>query len=509
MEVFGLCILVIAVLLRLWPRLRHADLVYHDAAFHLAYIDLIRRHGFRPPESDPRFLVVGRGEYPAGYHRLLALLGNRATRLVDRFGGAAFDLGTGAIIAFALYWHSFVDAGLIPGLVGLYLIFPTLVAPVGGPRAYGLTPRVFSEFLFASMIGATLFLYPASDLFHESVLFVGLSITAAAVLLSSRFGLQNLVFVAPVLTIIGRDPMPVAIVFVAMALAYVAAREFFPRQLEGHCAFLSRLAWTYRRGQLGTFELQRIFELWTAGRKWATLRYAVAENALVAGTVWQPLLIPAVAVGLTSSDLGPSQGVSIAFCLAAIIPWVATSLGVLQVLGRGDRYLMQALPAQWFLAWSLVDGPLQGSAMVVLFGVSVPIYWIGFKSFLRKAGQFDLTSKMAIAEIIDREPRSVLLCLNLKDAHAMYLLSRARLVAPIQLISAVDQDEAFMARLWGQYPMINAANLDHLIVEYGARYVLARNKDLERPGPDGRPLYRLDRYSEIHRNRRYRLFRVG
>jgi hypothetical protein len=487
-------VLLAGVILRIWPRLKWPVLLLHDAPFHYAYIDLIRRHGFHVPKSDSRFLILGRGDYPAGYHYVLARLGPAITHWIDRFGGALYAFIAATFMVGALYRYEFIDLELAPALVGLYMIFPNNLSERGAPRGYDLTVRDVAEFLFAAIIGALLFFYPTPGPGSEITLFLFLSIATAAILLSSRFGSQNLAFITLFLWALSSDPLPLFVLFAGSLLALVVSRGFFLTQLKGHLYFIACLAQAYHDNKSYSFSKVRNARQNIQGILFDILR--------------QPLLVVALYLGMSSPDLDVSQDIAMLFCVAAIFPWLGTSIGVTRVLGSAGRYLDHAFPAQWFLFWSLLGRQDQLVAAVVIFIGAVAIYVTSLRREAGKGAFLNLQGQRAAAEVIDREPEAVLLCLNFKDVHPLYLLSKARIVASIQIISPVDQDPAFRAKLSSQYPCVNAASLEWLVDEYGVRFILARKEDLNRKPKDQKTDFDLSPYKLIDENDRYSLYEV-
>jgi len=493
-----------AIALRAWPRIKWPIYPGWDRDFHLVYVDLIRRHNFRMPRSDPRFLRPGRADYPAGYHYVLARLGPAVTRWMDRFGAILFDVLGGIAIVSCLV-RAGTDWAAAPLLVALYVLFPPLTAVAVGPRAYTLTTRNLAQFLFTLIFAAAIVLYPDPD---RRWLLMALTIPiVATVILSSKFGLQFALFAAPVVAVIAGSILPLLALVAGFFLAAVVARDFLFVQLKSH--LLQFRVWR----RLGTHHTTHgrnwrvILAALRAGQYRLAFRQSYFRNPIIGGLVRSALLFVTVAAYGTLEAPTAQQDIAALIGLVAIPPWLITSFGPARILGHGDRYLEYTTPVQWYLVGSLLSPSALVPVGLIAFAAFVVFLRYNLRIFDRQGRARDLPGRFAAAKLIDTEPGAVLLCLRSQDTHFYYLHSRAVLCNAIHPICPLDQSLEEIRYFWDPFPLLNRLHLRAIARDYGVRFVLARKQDL-RPSRNGDPEYDLSGFDRLYESDVYLLFRV-
>ena len=481
--------MTLATALRAWPRIRWKEFPSSDADFHRAYIELIRRHGFRVPKEDPRFLVPGRGVYPAGYHLGFATLGTRTVIWIDRFGGLVYDGMVAALVSFALYRVGRIDVIGALMLVSLYLLTPGLSLIQLTPRAYSLTARPVAELLHASVIFFTLLWYPQMDWRAAAWLFALLALLTAFVFVTSKFGLQNTVFIAPILAILSGSAFPLLVMAAAAVSAAVLSKGFFLRQLQGqfyHLKWFVRFRLPYLRHRA---DWRSLWDAAKQGDMAAVALQIFFDNPILTGLTRQLLLFVALAWAYFVPTLDPDQKIAGAFCVAAVPAWLLTSFGPLRIFGEAERYLEFAFPAVWFLFWSLI-GPRLWLPMAAALGVIfVATYLLNLHALRRWVDLHRLPARREVADFLSRFPECRLLCLNVTEHYYFFRSTTARLCCAIQQICPLDQGWAHFSEYYGRYPYINIRNFRRLFDRFSADFALVSKRNLGRVQSDERATY--------------------
>jgi len=467
---WGVLVLALAVVLRILPRLLWANHRGTDAYYHLAYIRLIREDRHRLPRRNPRILGPGVCSYPALFHWLLSFLPPGGVRAVDRFGGLAGDLIVGLAASLLLREWGVLGAGGALAVAGLYLLLPGLTLPHIGPRAFTLTPRVWAQVLFALGAGCWILAQGTPWLWWLSIM------PLAAMLLMSKFAVQNLLFVAPLAALILWRVEPLAATVGAFALALALFRGMFVRQIVGQ---VGHLRWYVRHN----LDMLAPRENWR--RLGATLASfdlggflveALWHNPIVSGLVRHFPIVLALVLVATSEGRGPDP-VTLAMTLAAFVPWLVTAFGKARVLGESERYLEFAAPAGWLLLWAAMPGPVLTLLLAVVFLVAYAATLAFTARSDRLLNDDDLQD---VARHLTEEPDAVLLCLHDPESYFFLAETDLRVVKYNGDLTALGDGGRFVERLFWRYPYVDPGELDSLIEEGRVHFVLEHRRGRRR-----------------------------
>lgn len=493
----------LAVALRVWPRLRWREFPSSDGDFHRAYIALIRQHGFRVPRHDPRFLVPGRGVYPAGYHLALACLPAGLVDWADRFGGLICDGVIAVLVSLVLRRLGHVGSTEAVALVSLYLIAPGLSLVQLTPRAYSLTVRPVAEALYGVIIVVALASFPPADARAARWLFVLLVLPTTLTFVSSKFGLQNAVFVAPVLAVVSRSVLPLLVAFAAAALAVVVSKGFFLRQLQGQFYHLKWFA-RFRLGDLRhRTDWRRLWRAARGGDARAVALQVLFDNPILTGVVRQFLFFVALGMAYLTTALAPDQMVAAAFCLAAVPAWLLTSIGPFRILGEAERYLEFAFPAGWFLFWSSIGPGTWVPAAAGLGALFAATYGLNLRVVRSWIDWNRLPARREVAEFLSRFPGCTLFCLNVTEHYHFFGSTSARLCCALQQICPLDQGWAHFSEYYGRYPYINVGNFRRLLDRFSADFVLISRRQLDTLQSERGPMYDFAGLDVVFENEGY------
>lgn len=505
----GWGLLLVAVALRLVPRLLWPNLQGSDVYYHFAYVRLIRESGRRVPLRHPRILGPGVFGYPALYHWLLSFLSPGAIRLLDRLGGVAFDLVPAALASWLLWRVGAADAGAAAALAGLYLVAPGLTLFHIGPRAFSATPRIFAQTLYALAILVWLMSLPPVEALSQTAAAAIAAALFAAILLSSKFGLQNLLFALPVASLLG-DVVPLLLALVAaFPLALLLSGGFLLRQLRGqydhlawylklnrafvaHRANWRRLAEALRRGRFGEFVVE-----------------AAWHNPLLSGFVRHLPLFLAVALALRSDGppLDAQQQAALAFALAALPPWLITAFGPFRILGESERYLEFAFPAAWLLLWSAAP-PDARMWLFIAFALGfLAVYAANLRVLAIAAARADGALLDEVAATLRRFRAPVLLCLHDPESYRFLWDTDARLCKYNGDLSLRGEAGAFLAWFFWRYPHVHPGRLSEICARYGVDTILLKRQAARRLEEQFGAGYPLAGWEVVFENGAYQLYR--
>ncbi len=491
--------LVLAVFLRALPRVLWPNYQGTDAYYHLAYIRLIRDTGHRLPRGNPRISGPGEHAYPALFHWLLSYFTARAVRWVDRFGGVLGDLLVAVGVSGVLFSSGTIDPGAALVAAALYLLLPGLVLPHIGPRAFTLTPRLWGQVFYALAILCWL----VADSYPQAWL---LSVVPLApMLLTSKFAMQNIIFVAPIAALLMGRLEPLAVAIGAAALALILFRGMFVRQLVGQ---VGHLRWYLRRN------LEMI-----AGRgNWSALASAVAagdirqlaveaiwQNPIVSGLLRHFPIVVALLLVLRNGTGGVVGDIALAVTLAALVPWILTAFGRMRVLGESERYLEFAAPAALVLLWTAQIG---GHLLFALVAAAFLSY-VATLVFMARTGT--LLGNKDLDDLVPHltNDGTTLLCLH--DPESYYFLANTgvRLMKYNGDLTAFGDAGRFIERFFWRYPYVDPRALKDLIEEGGVDFILENRRGRARLVALSGLDYDLGGLNEVGRNDSYALYSVG
>jgi hypothetical protein len=495
----GLIALALAVLLRALPRVVWPRYQGTDAYYHHAYVRLIRETGHSLPRQNPRIVGPGVHAYPALFHWVLSYLPPNMVRWADRFGGLVGDLVVGGATSGLLYAHGAVGPGTAFAAAALYMLLPGLILPHIGPRAFTLTPRVWGQAFYALAVVSWMMADAQPAMWVVSIL------PLALMLLTSKFAVQNLVFVAPLTALLLGRYEPLAASAAATVLALLLFRAMFVRQLVGQ---IGHLTW-YVRHNLEMVAHRNNWQALRQGVRTANLRRLAVEtlwhNPILSGLIRHfPLMIALILAW--PSDFGARENVALALTLAALVPWIITAFGRARVLGESERYLEFAAPAAWVLLWMAHPsaGVLGVIAVAALIGYAATLMFIA-----RTQGTLAAVDEADIAQTLAGKTDAVLLCLHDPESYYFLAATDVRLMKYNGDLTAFGTPGRFVAQFFWRYPYVDSGRLHDFIRDGGVTFVLenrrARNRFIELAGRD----YDLTGLSEVHRNNSYALYSVG
>ncbi len=338
-----------------WSKDFALDGDFGDAMVHLLLAEMIRRNGNLLIRRTPEFLLSGPQDYPAFFHWLVAQL---PKNFVERYEWMFSPLieGVHAALVFIALFVALSWLGIQSPLeIALLLIFTWIVTPslaMDVRRGGFLNERVFG-FLFSNCY----FLAMAGWLVTgEPLLLLASILSGCIVAVSSKFSMQAIVFITPLVALLLMDFLPLVLLLATLISALMLSggyAGFVWRGSVRHTRFYAR--YLVRVGDyVNSFSMHQFSEaarllcrgnVRTAAH--LVLEHPMIKSVINAPAVWVSLAAAYAATG-TNEDL---QGVLVAFVAGPAMVALATTTDKLKYLGEGERYLEVAIaPALLLIA---------------------------------------------------------------------------------------------------------------------------------------------------------------
>lgn len=366
-------LVLLSYLLRYVPRWVLPDAISSDGYYHLLVAKRIRENGFRLPARIKGLCYPSLFDYPPLFHYLLAFFPPRYYHSLERVISPILDSIS------VLFFYFSVEA--IFGLKGIerflltlsLLASPCLIQMGIGPRAFGVTPRTFSELVYG--IGTLAWGWAFTS--GKPLGYVVSSICLAVVLLSSKFGTQAYLFSYPVIMVCLGVWSGLWIISAGVVLALYISRGHYLSILSGHVGHIRLHNYHRRRDPAPYANSQPWFKLFEAisnasrfRRLHGSIYQIVCLNSISVGFLRNPQIF---IVAWISFEMGVPLDPWVRFLLAwmagGFVGYALTSLNLMAAMGEGYRYLSYAiLPSFLLLAWGIQSGWLEFGALKFLLG---------------------------------------------------------------------------------------------------------------------------------------------
>lgn len=379
-------------------------------------------------------------------------------------------------------------------MTALYLLTPMWFSVLSnGPRISSLTPRLSSELATNTFFVVTLL---PLGMPIGLVLLCG-SVLSAFVVLSSKFGLQALLFLVPLTSLFTRDPVPMTAVVFGLVIAVCLTKGGF---LNTVGAQIKHLSWYFTKNLKGEVpisrrnSLQKLFEKPKNGG--GNLRYIgevlyrmTVLNSYTSVLIKMPVLPVALVLYASTAMNGTGQLGSyiVGPVLAAVIVFVIINMPPMLFLGEAERYLNHVAVFVVAMATKIaIDQSLSWLLWVILgYGAS---YWVIEILFLRKLLPKSSSSREdaddhIITHLKSLDHSTVVLGYPYAAGGGVF---RIMLETQHRVIYCYATDEEFVARFereyGADYPYVDLDRLDEMANEYGVTYVIAYKKALTSRG---------------------------
>lgn len=288
------------------------------------------------------------------------------------------------IIYSILVYLIFEDINLVLISACLYLSMPLLTKSVsgGGPRLYCFTPRIFSELIVNLYF--LIFLLPQD---FDFIYKIGLcSILALMVISSSKFGLQAILFLSVLISILAWSLMPIIPVFVAIILLILLTKKKFLKQIKDQFTHLSNYYETVKNRDAPIRSRSNLRNIWYGLPEnknimirlialWNWLKEVLivyaAKKGILAGPLLMPILLPIVFFLIY---YGFGESLLSIVVLSAVIIYLLVNIPRLLFLGESERYLTHT--AYLLCLFFVINATQNGYELLILFILGFNFFYL-------------------------------------------------------------------------------------------------------------------------------------
>ena len=470
---------------------RNADATF-DVDGHLYFAKTLSEQ-HRGPFDDITLQVVGASGFsqPFMWHWLVGWFDQRCIRRHQAWINSIVD-SIFAVLSYVLMLQAGYGEHVALFAVAMYLLTPMWFSSLAiGPRIAGFTPRLSSEVATNLFFAATLL---PIDLPAPAVLLLAAAL-ATFVLSSSKFGVQALMFLTPLICLFAQRWLPLVALLLAVASLFVASRGRALRQLN---AQISHLAWYFRENLAGRMHVsnRNSFDALVKPSEASNREYVVklvyrmvSENSYTSVLIKLPVLlmvIPVCATWLMRSD-GGNASLLAAPVIAAVILLLVVNLRPMLFLGESERYLNHVA---FFIALCAAQhASAHGSEWVLwaLMGYGL-IYWL-FESFgltRLKPAEFKerkLQDASVLQDLRQLPEPTVVLCYPYHAGSGVY---RIMSETPHHVVFCFGTSAEFSAhfnrRYAADYPYVRLDHLDEMADDYRIGYLVLDRRALKTRG---------------------------
>jgi hypothetical protein len=417
--------------------------------------------------------------YPYGYHFLLSFLHAGAVRWLDRYSALLYDLTIALSAAAILRAYGDLSATAVMALSACYLLLPGLSLVQFGPRAFALTPRSFSQCLVG---GAFLLLAWETDL--STVLTGSLAVLLLAIALcSSKFALQVLLFVAPLASALSWDARPAVAALLASAVALLLSRGYLARQVRGQ---LAHLRWYARSNRGLVAERREAPPLLQQLRRRAFGSVGLTllnRNVLTSALIRHPIVLLAAALFVIDRTRPPSLALYGSLAAAAVVPFVVTSIGPAQVLGRPERYLEFVTPTAWVFFWGVLGLDHFGLSLGIIGSWSASLYVVNLWTLFHRGHlptETQVRERAELRRCLREHAPCVVLSVDLMEAYQVIDRPHGVRVCTVHGWTGTPDVESFLSRSLLRFPYVDPERVDDLVTSCGADFVLLSTASVDR-----------------------------
>jgi hypothetical protein len=360
-----IAVLIFCFALRALPAIFKISPSGSDQYYHLFMGDYIRKNHFKYPEKTKGFLLPGKYIYPPLYHYILALFPRLLREKTGLYLGAIIDtIHAFALYLFVIYISKIPEISVfLPNPQAyavlaclLFSISPALLAIGVGPRTYSVTPRPLGELLFTLTFLFALIFYINGDLFSLIIS----SFFASLIFLSSKFGVQVLLFFSVIVTILTGFYLLLLVPLLGIAIGLVISKGHLASVLQGSFQHLSlykniiqkTYSCTLSRNNFPEFKYIIISLLNRNLKEFARhFRNVLSHNTFIILILRNPFFFLILYIYIFLNPLLGNNVIYFLNCwiIASIVVFVATSLKPLLFLGEAERYLEYSIAPQILL----------------------------------------------------------------------------------------------------------------------------------------------------------------
>jgi hypothetical protein len=449
-------------------------------------IDLLRENHHRPPKTVTKFLLAGRVTYPILFHQILSFFPQKTVDWLEPLLGTILEM-LQALLVFGvsygiahMYWHTTEPIEIAFITSAIFAFTPLLL----NRHVYWLSPRPFGMLLnMCAFINTVMYLLTDSFWFA-----LGTVVFSALTGLSSKFGMQALIFILLGMSILNLDYSLILILGCGFTLALLISRGYYWQILQGHIRH-SRFYLNYladRNLATLSFNLKQIV-LWPLILL-RSPRYAIqllfTHYVFISFSLfpWSVLLV--ISYFYQPRWLGGNvEQIFLSWYLAALGAMLLTSTKWLRFLGESNRYIANAvMPVCLLVTYRLIklEEPLLWlfAGMLMLINIAGLVFmWISQSHYRLQTANSD---REILYKWIKQQPASTILTIDLRLCFLMCFRTPHQGVNLFINVATGSKQEAFKRLIPKWYPF-PAQDLWRLVREFDVNLLIvdrSREKDI-------------------------------
>ncbi|ROT44023.1 hypothetical protein [Pusillimonas sp. NJUB218] len=325
---------------------------FGDAMTHLLLAEIIRRNSHRLPKNTPEFILSGPQDYPAFFHWFLSLFSKRTLERFEWLFSPTVEAIHATMIFLAFYFW-------VPEFTGITTVFLPITMAVAWILSPGLSIDVrrgafLNERVFGFLFSNLYFLSLSAWLIAGHPAAFGCALIAGCIVaVSSKFGMQAIVFITPLVALGLLDFKPLMVLVLLVACATILSGGYALFVWKGslrHTAFYARYL-VHVGDYVNSFSTRQFREaahLLRRGGVRSALRL-VLNHPLVKIFTNSPAIWFALAALIFNHPVSQVVFVLLALILAAVVVALITTTDSFKFLGEGERYLEVVIAPALFL----------------------------------------------------------------------------------------------------------------------------------------------------------------
>jgi hypothetical protein len=475
-----LILLGLSLFVRLFP-VRNA-ITSFDTYGHLYYAKEVKNQKAGPWGSIlPNCWGAEEYRHPFLWHWLIGMFSIDKVLVYQRWINPAID----AIFSICIYYLLMsTGLGQVDAMLGmmLYLFTPMWFSSASiGPRISSLTPRFFSELCLNGMY-IVLFI----DLgLPAEWQFVAGTVLASAIILSSKFGTQALLFLTPIVASLTLSLTPVFVVVSGLGLSVFLTKGEIVLILKRQLVHLVNYYRTNANASTAISDRNKIAGIMkNSNGKTASWRQVfiqlVLRNSYTSVLIKMPILVITMLLVIINYTVAGQMDfmLKLSPVLAAVFVYFLINRPKLLFLGEAERYLNHVAV---FIVISAVSLAIQVESVwllwvLIAYGV---FFWLLEAFFISRHSERILRAEADdLVETFLKSHQTPLIVLSYPyhsgGVYRIMLNTIHKVIFPIHINSAAR--ESFVNQFEPSYPYINLGKLDELTKITGVDTVIVDRK---------------------------------
>lgn len=359
LQIFVLVILTFST--RILPRLFLPNAFSTDTYYQMLVARSIRESHFKVPKTIRGFCFPGPFDYPPLFPFILAFFNDKAREKIEMYISPFIDI---AIVLTAYFFSRYLIGFLMPvplqetSLLAfcvsvVYAMSPALLFFGYGPRAYQATPRTLSELLFLLLVISE-FGYFFNGSKPLSLLAV---ILCALIFLSSKFGVQIVLFFSLVMAVSTHSFYFLLIPLLGFAATAISTRGYYINVLKGQICHLVLFKKITSKVYPFIQKKNRMRDLITLPKDLSSDRKKAFgtiffNNSFIIALTRNPQIVLLglwflIGKGGAVIASSPKAHFMMIWIISALVAFIITSLRPFLFLGEAERYITYSLMPQY------------------------------------------------------------------------------------------------------------------------------------------------------------------